>query len=305
MSGDVPQPPEGCRVVRTDTTTAWIRNDYDALFSAHQTLVGPDGFRRAQELDAAQADRGGRGASPTLEVPGRADRLIWRHYRRGGILAPVLKDGFRDPWRPMREWVLSEALRSANVRTPLVVAAMVHASGSGWYTGDLCTVEVTDAEDLGVFLRRTADLPVADRSRERAAAAGAVADALHGLHTAGAVHRDLNAANVMVRTRGGGATGAAPEFEAWIIDLDKSPAIGAPLDARMRASQLLRLARSAAKLRAAGIDIGWRDAARLFHRYASHYPGVREHMRETTGRGERLVHGIGWWIGRRLGLSKR
>ncbi|MHC5020139.1 MAG: lipopolysaccharide kinase InaA family protein [Planctomycetota bacterium] len=299
MPHDTPQPPADCRVVARDGTTAWVRHGYDDFFLSHETLLGRDGFRSAQDLDVAAAERGGRGASPTLAVPGRPERLIWRHYRRGGVLAPLLKDGFRDPGRPMREWVLSDALRAANVRTPLVVAAMVHEGGSGWFTGDFCTVEIPGAEDLGVFLERTAALPAAERARERNDAARAVADTLHAMHAAGAVHRDLNCANVMVRRDDAGA------MESWVIDLDKSPPIGAPLDGRTRASQLLRLARSAAKLRAAGIAVGWRDAARLFHRYAAHYPGVREHMTETTGRGERLVHGIGWWIGRRLGLSKR
>lgn len=299
MSHDSPPLPAGCRVVQRDATTAWVRDGYDEFFLSHETLLGPDGFRSAQDLDVAQADRGGRGASPTLAVPGREERLIWRHYRRGGILAPLLKDGFRDRWRPMREWLLSDALRAANVRTPEVVMAVVHEAKSGWFTGEFCTVEVAGAEDLGVFLERTAALPGAARARERNDAARAVAATLHAMHSAGAVHRDLNCANVMVRRDESGG------MEGWVIDLDKSPPIGAPLDGRTRASQLLRLARSAAKLRASGVDVGWRDAARLFHRYAVHYPGVREHMTETTGRGERLVHGIGWWIGRRLGLSKR
>jgi hypothetical protein len=301
MSHDTPQPPAGCRVVQRDATTAWVRDGYDEFFLSNETLLGPEGFRSAQELDVAGADRGGRGASPTLVLPGRPERLIWRHYRRGGILAPLLKDGFRDGWRPMREWILSDALRAANVRTPEVVAAIVHEAGNGWFRGDFCTVEIPGAEDLGVFLERTAGLPAAERASARRAAARAVADTLHAMHSAGAVHRDLNCANVMVRP----AEGAPGVLEGWVIDLDKSPPIGAPLDGRTRASQLLRLARSAAKLRASGVDVGWRDAARLFHRYAAHYPGVREHMTETTGRGERLVHGIGWWIGRRLGLSKR
>jgi 3-deoxy-D-manno-octulosonic acid kinase len=294
-----PAVPAGVRAITAGVTTAWLRAGYDGLFHRDETLLGPDGFSRAAAQDAGTGPRGGRGAAPTLTLPDHPGlRVVWRHYRRGGVLAPLLRDGFRDAWRPMRELLLSEALRARGVPTPLVIAALSHHGGGGWHTGDLITLEVPGAEDLGVFCRRTAALAPRVRTASRRGAARAVAETLATLHDAGGRHRDLNCANLLVANESGAWT-------AWVIDLDKSPALGPPLDDRTRAAQLLRLARSAAKLRADGVDLPWRDAWRVLHGYGRRVPGVRAHLRQGTGRGERFMHGIGWWLARAFRSSRR
>jgi len=293
-----PAVPPGVRAVATGATTAWIRAGYDGLFLQDETLLAPRGFSRAAELDAGTGPRGGRGAAPTLALPDHPGlRVVWRHYRRGGVLAPLLRDGFRDPWRPMHEWRLSDALRARGVATPLVIAALSHRGSGGWSTGDLVTLEVPGAEDLGVFCRRTATLAPRLRTASRRGAARAAAATLVALHDAGGCHRDLNCANLLVANESG-------EWTAWIIDLDDSPPLADPLPDRTRAAQLLRLARSAAKLRADGVDLPWRDAWRVMHAYAARCPGVRAHLRQGAGRRGRFVHGIGWWLARAFRASR-
>jgi 3-deoxy-D-manno-octulosonic acid kinase len=66
------------------------------------------------------------------------------------------------------------------------------------------------------------------------------------LHAAGIVHPDLNLRNILV-------AGA----EVYLIDFDRARVLARPVSRGARARGLLRLARSARKLRAAVDPAGW------------------------------------------------
>ncbi len=303
-----PEPPPGTRVLSSGPTTAWVREGYEPLFS-DGTLLRPDGFSAAgaragalpggRPFDSGRfatlaQGRGGRGEVVALDLPGRpGERAVWRHYRRGGWLGPLLGDLFRDPWRPFREYTLAERLRAAGVLTPVPLAALSHRATLGWHRGDLLTREEPGTEDVAAFCRRTASLPPRDRARERRAAARALATVLSRMHEAGLYHRDLHVGNLLLRAGAGGPVGPMG-MDALVLDLDKSRPPSAPLGDAARARNLLRLFRSAEKARLAGVPVGPRDAVRVGRAYARLRPGVGERLRRRSAPLAFLAHALLW-----------
>ena len=134
----------------------------------------------------------GRAAAYAVPLPDGATRVVVRHSRHGGLLAPMTGDRFLAPTRAPHELATSVRLIEAGVPTPEVIAYAVYPAGGPFRRSDVATSDVAGARDLADVLgdRRSADLgPVLD----------ATAALLRSLETAGARHPDLNAANVLVR----------------------------------------------------------------------------------------------------------
>ena len=77
-----------------------------------------------------------RGRGAVWSVPAGNDRAVLRHYRHGGVLAPLTRDVFvgRTP-RPVSELAVSEVLRRKGVLTPEVLALFwKSAVHSRWIT---------------------------------------------------------------------------------------------------------------------------------------------------------------------------
>ena len=175
------------------------------------------------------------GRAPAYAVPlGEAVRVVVRHSRHGGLLAPITGDRFLAPTRAPHELRTSLRLREAGVPTPDVVATVVYAAGPLLRTADVATEEVPHARDL------SAALAVADAT-ERERAIEATVALLRRLDAAGARHPDLNLKNVLVAP-------ANDELATWVIDVDRVR-FAAPGDPAARAANVRRLARSLAKWR--------------------------------------------------------
>lgn len=169
--------------------------------------------------------------------------VVVRHSRHGGLLAPLTRDLFLAPTRAPRELDVALRLRSADVRTPEVLAYAVYTA-----TGPLCRADVVTARVHGVALPAAWASAVDPAQRE--AIADAVGGLLGSLSDAGAHHPDLNARNVLVAPTGAGLT-------AWVLDVDRVHFGRSVHDAAARNAS--RLAHSLAQLREEGtIDL---DAA--------------------------------------------
>ena len=202
-----------------------------------------------------------RGRGTVYEATLGPARVAVRHYRRGGWMAPLLRDRYLDsPPRPFRELAVSEALRAAGVPTPRVVAAFVLRQRPG-YRADLALEWLEPGHDLEPLLK-----PGAYPVEARAAALRAAGRAAGLAHRAGLDHPDLQLRNLFVRPLPDGS------WDAFLLDLDKArirPAAGAQTARRA----LARLDRSLHKARAQG-RIAWQETDRAAL-HAGHDEGLR------------------------------
>jgi 3-deoxy-D-manno-octulosonic acid kinase len=170
----------------------------------------------------------GRGAACFIEADGRS--LVLRHYRRGGLVARVLRDRYlwrsAERTRSFREWHLLYQLQRAGLPVPVPVAAGFRRRGSS-YTCDLLVQRIPATRTLAACVA-AGPLPI-----ERWIALGRT---LRQFHVRGVCHADLNAHNVLL---GEGTT------DVWLVDFDRG-SLRAPgwwCDAN-----LARLHRSLAKI---------------------------------------------------------
>jgi 3-deoxy-D-manno-octulosonic acid kinase len=149
----------------------------------------------------------GRGLAYSAPLPGTSERVVVRHNRHGGLLAPLTRDLFTSPTRAPIELDASLRLRAAGVPTPEIVAYATYPAAAGLRRVDVATAEITGAFDLSVVLTGS-DVSL------RARAWAAVVQLLGRLSAAGARHHDLNVKNVLLRTDAG-------VLEAMVLDVDR------------------------------------------------------------------------------------
>jgi len=177
----------------------------------------------------------GRGAVYAVPLPDNVTSAVIRHSQHGGVLARLTGDRFLPPTRAPHELAISLRLRSAGVLTPEILAYATYAAGPVWRRADVMTREIPRGRDL-------AALCLGDvAATERESAFRATDRLLARLASAGAHHADLNLKNVLIASDGG-------TTEAWVLDVDRVR-MRRPGDARVRAANLSRLRRSAAKWR--------------------------------------------------------
>ncbi len=164
-----------------------------------------------------------RGRRPAYAVPLGNARVVVRHSWHGGLLAPLTQDWFLAPTRAPYELAASRRLASAGVPTPEMIGYAIYRVGPAIRRVDVLTREIPDARDLAAGPLTPHDLAL-------------TAKLLRALTRAGAIHADLNLANVLVS----GET-------AYVIDVDRVR-FARPGDAKVLNANLGRLARSARKL---------------------------------------------------------
>lgn len=193
----------------------------------------------------------GRGPVYSAPLPDSGTRVVVRHARRGGLLAPILGDLYLPPTPAPAELLIATILARAGIPTPPVIAFATYRTAAVLRRVDVMTVEV-EGDDLASALARRTD--------ERAAIRYAVAQLLGALLDVGAWHQDLNAKNILVTPGGVG------EARGVVLDVDRVRFVPAG-DPHVREANLERLRRSMEKLRSRGRpafdDADFAEIARL------------------------------------------
>ena len=180
----------------------------------------------------------GRGPVYSAPLPNDGTRVVVRHARRGGWLAPILGDVYLPPTPAASELVIAAILARAGVPTPPMVGYATYRALGVLRRLDVVTVEVNGL-DLAATLAREPE------AAARPGIVHAVARLLAALLNAGAWHQDLNAKNILI------ATTDAGDRHGVLLDVDRVRFVPAG-DPHMRRANLERLRRSMDKYRERG-----------------------------------------------------
>lgn len=198
--------------------------------ATRRALAAPTLFDFAAH-DPSRRELAGRGVAYAVTLPSDVERVVVRHNRHGGLLAPITGDVFLPPTRAPYELATSERLRRAGVATPTMLGYATYPAPLGLLRVDVMSREVTDSFDLSAVLLDD------DRAR-RDEAWTATRRLLVSLAEIGARHHDLNVKNVLLRhgVRGG--------LEALVLDVDRVEFVHVSTDvARANLARLMRSAR--------------------------------------------------------------
>ncbi|MEO7457061.1 MAG: lipopolysaccharide kinase InaA family protein [Gemmatimonadaceae bacterium] len=207
----------------------------DDLWDDANALLTEGSLYEAAARNLAARELAGRGVAYAIPLPVSGTRVVVRHNRHGGLLAPVTGDLFLPPTRAPHELDVSLRLAKAQVRTPAVLMYGIERRHVVFRRADVMTLEVANGRDLSTYM-----LP--DEEEVARAQAWSAARALvRALNAAGARHHDLNVKNILVAP---GKVG----LEAWVLDVDRIE-FGKPNDAGVVNGNTVRLLRSARKWR--------------------------------------------------------
>ncbi len=171
----------------------------------------------------------GRGESFFLHHPGLSLNLVWRHYKRGGLVAKLSEDRYL--WsglkqtRAYQEFALTEILRQRGLPVPRPIAAQVIREGLS-YRADLITERLADVKSMAQRLE--SDLHHFPWHE--------VGKTIAKFHTIGLDHVDLNIRNILLNSHD----------RVYIIDFDRCRF--RPIDKEWQQGNLDRLLRSVQKL---------------------------------------------------------
>lgn len=184
-----------------------IQSDAGIVFDAEVAPAADARWFRTEHWATSDRLSGTAPAGRGAVVFVKAGDTEWavRHYRRGGMIGPLLGDRYL--WtgvqrtRSFREWRLLAELRSMALPVPRPVAAGFRRQGAT-YTADIITERIPGAESLS---RRMARGAVEEDTWR------AVGECIRAFHEAGVFHADLNAHNLMIDRAGA----------VWLLDFDR------------------------------------------------------------------------------------
>jgi 3-deoxy-D-manno-octulosonic acid kinase len=152
--------------------------------------------------DAIEGTARGRGT--TWFVRSGDSSFVLRHYRRGGLMARVSRDGYwwngEAETRSFAEWYLTYHLHRAGLPVPVPIAARYRRRGL-LYRADLITQRIDDSESLAARLGQ-GPLSLTQWI--------AIGRCLRRFHDAGVDHADLNAHNILLTSE-----------QVYLIDFDR------------------------------------------------------------------------------------
>lgn len=147
----------------------------------------------------------GSGRGAIFRINHHSQSFLFRHYRRGGLVAKISRDGFLrtacGKSRAMREFMLLRELHARNLPTPKPVAAY-YCKSLFTYRADIIVELIPDANNIVEILRIRFLEPLEYALLGRA---------IRQLHDCQVFHPDLNCHNLLI-------DGAST---AWVVDFDK------------------------------------------------------------------------------------
>ena len=203
----------------------------------------------------------GRGALKIIAIPGEAnERIVIRHFHRGGKIQKFISDLYFGTSRPLKELWVGHRAKEKGVPTADIVAACHTKVFGKFHRGDLVTREIKEGRDLATYLKELGQPLTKGKVLEKRIVIKKVGELVRSMHEAGIFHGDLNLKNIILQTTDPQNT------KGYLIDFDKS-FIRSHLRETLRIRNLLRLNRSAEKFKKQGLPITRTDVLRFFLAY--------------------------------------
>jgi 3-deoxy-D-manno-octulosonic acid kinase len=175
--------PLGSEVKRKDLTGGVMLYDASRAGNALPAWFDPAYWRERGEP---------RGRGTTHFIRTGKQNFVLRHYRRGGLVARVLRDQYfwqgEAATRSFAEWQLLYHLHRAGLPVPAPIAARYRRQGL-MYTADLITERLVDSISLADALRRHG-IPILGWIT--------IGRCIRSFHDLGVCHPDLNAHNILL-----------------------------------------------------------------------------------------------------------
>ena len=184
------------------------------------------GWRYVERVGGA---RRAAGRGNTLFVGNVPQQFVLRHYLRGGLVSRFARDRYvftgEDATRCFAEWRLLKKMVEFGLRVPRPAAARYRRVGP-FYTADLITVCLPGVRPLSAVIAE----PQGARFWHK------LGRAIHGFHSHGVFHADMNAYNLQLDGKN----------RLWMLDFDKGRLMN---PGTWQQQTLHRLHRSLAKLK--------------------------------------------------------
>jgi 3-deoxy-D-manno-octulosonic acid kinase len=175
---------------------------YDASRAGN---AAPGWFDPAYWKERNEIEGEARGRGTTWFVRSGRQQFVLRHYRRGGLIAKVMRDRYvwrnESATRAFAEWQLLYHLHRAGLPVPAPIAARYRRHGP-FYSADLITERLTDSISLADALRRRG-LPILGWIT--------IGRCIRSFHDLGVCHADLNAHNILL----------VGDDSVYLIDFDR------------------------------------------------------------------------------------
>lgn len=173
------------------------------------------------------------GRGTTLFIHNNGMDMALRHYHRGGLPAKLSYDQYiwtgLQRTRPWKEWHLLAKLYQRGLPVPEPVAARVTRRGLFFYSADILTLRIPQAQPVAQLLK--------NQSLNESAWL-AIGRCIRQFHEQGVYHADLNANNILLND----------QQQAFILDFDRGE-LRQPASSWQQAN-LDRLLRSFNKIKA-------------------------------------------------------
>ena len=262
--------PPAYSLIEQRKRTIIVKNDWkEKLLTVG--IAGPDFFVKQSLLK--EENYFGRGALKVIAIPGEAnERIVIRHFQRGGMIRKLIPDLYCGASRPLQELWVGYRAREKGVPFADIVAACHTKIFGKLHRGDLATREIKDGKDLAAYLADLGQPLTREKVLEKRKVIKVAGELVRVMHEAGIFHGDLNLKNIILQTT------SSQNIKGFLIDFDKS-FIRSPLKGKQRIRNLLRLNRSAEKFKKQGLPLTRTDAIRFLLSYLQNPPDFKPRLK--------------------------
>ena len=243
----------------------------------------------------------GREKIPSVLIQGTDnEKMVIKHYTRGGFARKFSKDIFWGKLRPIKELKVLEEARLRNIQTAEILAVIIHKMPGFFYKAHLVSKVIPGGLDLKTYIEKLNQTTKSRRLSKKRQAIISVAKAVRNMHDKGIYHADLNMKNIVIQKKSDDLP------VSYIIDFDKSTITG-HLSSRNKFKNLFRLNRSADKLIKKGITITKTDRYRFFKEYLNNDINLKLniHIFERGYSKHQKAHNLGRKLFGMINLNKK